>query len=478
MPPFVFDEERVELLTQRFRTGGDGAAELAAIVERRIDEIRGLERPDAIRIGAIGFGSDGGGTLPNEFAVAVALQNANLNLDGLSAAARTLDSLSGVWVEASTQLRQRIADIQAATITADDLADGDLLADIRAERPEDVTRVLGSSIRGSIPDAPQPGEDPELDAVIARFDSALLPGLLTGELDTSDLSDQQRSDLQIITELLGGDEETFTRRRREFVEVAGEDQSRIVTTEVPFSEADPELQALFISRKLGQQGAANTLAAAIGSDDAISIVRGEGGGNGDSQSSVSGEITLEGGGTITTEVVDNGDGVQQVTITDQTTGTQFSGIRTETGDGGFAATGDITFADGSTGRVDVIDDGENRTITVESEDARDRDSDFGRDLAGIGTTFTSLITSFADVFSEFSLFDTGAGVDGGDGGTRVVNPTADRSGAPIPVSAATTCPTVSEQRIELSPEPPLGIGWADTQPVVGARRAGPSARST
>ena len=148
MPPFVFDEERVDLLAQRFLVGGDAAEELAAIVDRRIDEIRSLEKPRSIPIGALFFGGDGGGQLPNEFVVAKALQDANLNLDGLAAGVRSLESLSGVWGEASAQLLQRIADIQAATITTDELADGDLLADIRAERPEDAIRISGVSVRG------------------------------------------------------------------------------------------------------------------------------------------------------------------------------------------------------------------------------------------------------------------------------------------------------------------------------------------
>lgn len=410
MPTFVFDEERVDLLAQRFQIGGDDADELAVLVNRRIDEIGGLEQPKNVPIGLVGFGGGGAVSLPNDFLVAKALQDANLNLDGLAVAVRTLESLSGVWREASAQLVQRIADIQAATITVDELADGDLLADIRAERPEDVIRLSGVSIRAAIPDLPVPGEDPELDAAIARFDSSLLPRILSGELDASDLSEQERDDLQHITDLLGGgDVVAFTRERRDFVEVGGEDQAITVTTEVLVSDAGAEAQAAFVGNTVIQRSAANTVAAAAADDIdfEVSTERGEGGREGgESQSSVSGEATFGDGTSFSTETVDLGDGLERVTVTDSATGTQFSGVRAELEGGGYGVSGDITFPDGSTGAVTVTNVDDRVQISIESEDLVDGESSLTRDLNRTAPEGFGIIDSLVDLFENFSPFST------------------------------------------------------------------------
>ncbi len=421
MPQFVFDEEGVDILANRFLIGGDGAEDLAAIVDRRVDEIRSLR---AVQLN--GFGPSGQ-VLSDDYEVASALRGADIDTDSLVAASRSLTSVAGVWREAAAQLATRVADIQAATITTDDLAAGDLLADIRAERPEDLLRISGASVRGVIPDLPPPGDDPELDAVITRFDSALLPGLLSGNLVAADLSEQERRDLQRITDLLGGDDVVaFTEERLDFVEVAGEDQPVRTLVDVSVSDADPRFQVAFVRNALATQGAANALAAAsgdgsTGADDInVSTISGEGGREGgQSQSSVQGEVSFGGGAAISTEVVDLGGGLQEVTVSDPTTGTQFSGLRTETDDG-FAVAGDITFSDGTTGTVDVFASGDKVEVDIRSDDLGADGTVLSGDLnrTNPGTGF-GLLDTFSRVFENFSLFGSDeVPFDDGDDGQR------------------------------------------------------------
>ena len=402
MPPFVFDEEGVEGLAQRFLVGGDRADDLAVVVDRRVDEVRGLERAGSA---AAAVGSQ----QANEAAVAKALQAAEVDLGGLVAGARSLRSLVEVWREASSQLVRRVADVRAAAITLDDLAEVDLLADVRAERPEDVVRISGASVRSFLPDLPEPGLDPELDAALARFDSELLPVILAGELDPSTLTDRQRRDLQRVTDLLGGDEVVaFVEERLDFVEVGGEDQSITVTTEITFSQADPEFQAAFVRSALTKQAAAATLAAASsgGPEIDVSTISGVGGREGgESQQFRSGEVSFDGGPTISTEVVDLGGGLERVTVTDPTTGTQFTGVRAEL-ENGYAVSGDITFADGSTGTVDVVALDGDLEIEIESGDLTNRGSALSRDLNRTAPTGFGLVDTLVDIFENFSLFGT------------------------------------------------------------------------
>ncbi len=324
MATFVIDEELVLRLSLRLDRGSREAEAIGADLTRRADRIAALA-PEV---------------------------NAGPVVDAAGFAA----SVADVWRVAAGDLRDRVADIRAAALTPEALAEIDLIEELRTDALSSLQQLTGPSIR----DIGGPGfadvaNDPVLAEAVRRFDRDLLPKLLAGEaIDPTELTDSQREDLERIVAALGGDEITIHVHNPE----SDEDQFRMSTSKVAVTDAKASVQLDFVRHSLRSQ-AAQQLAAQLapgsgggpGLGEGQSAEGGAGGtggtGTGDSVFSFDGTpaepgesdspFDTEYSHEVTT--VPTGPGSYDFTATDHKSGGTVTGSVTEFDDGTTVATG-------------------------------------------------------------------------------------------------------------------------------------------
>ncbi len=226
----TIDTERATALADTFDVQALAAEELVLIIDRAAEAAE-LPTDSGRRLA----------TVAQRWPVAAAV--IRLAADGVEGAELDLEA-------AAAALGVSVAELQAQVEGLAGYAEGDrdqLLAALLLDFIPPPTTV-----RDLVPGLPPIGADPDLDDAIARLDPILIPLIRAGEdINSDSLDAKQQADLRLLASALGGD--TFTvsvREREKYSGAGGDDEYRTVTREVPVTELESGVVALFVGQQL------------------------------------------------------------------------------------------------------------------------------------------------------------------------------------------------------------------------------------